>query len=177
MTFFESIKNGFGFSLGILLMLGILLGVYAFVEPTQGPSVGNFYLHENSTQGVRWAGYTTSNYTGNLGRLGGAHEKCDQDYPGGRAMTWNDLNKLGNKYPWSLDAWLIDGVDSHYTGSAIRYIGKDGSNFYQNAGNGACSGWLSSSPSYYGAYLHSASKYIYEKKCDLSIKIPCVYGQ
>jgi len=39
--FIEKIKDGVGLSIGIIITFALLIGVYAFVEPTSGPSVNN----------------------------------------------------------------------------------------------------------------------------------------
>ena len=43
MDFFKDVKKGFGIMLGMSLFLGILFGVYAFVQPTSGPN-NNYVL-------------------------------------------------------------------------------------------------------------------------------------
>ncbi len=44
----KNIKKGIGFALGILLIFGVVFGVYAFVEPSSGPS-SNYYVDSSSS--------------------------------------------------------------------------------------------------------------------------------
>ena len=46
--FVDGIKQSFGFFMGTLIIITILAGVYAFVEPSQGPSAGSNYIDTNS---------------------------------------------------------------------------------------------------------------------------------
>jgi hypothetical protein len=54
-----------------------------------------------------WAGYTTSAYTGNLGGLKGANDKCDADHSGSHWASVDEIMKLGPNYPWTQDVWAL----------------------------------------------------------------------
>jgi len=47
-NFIVKIKEGFGLGLGFILVIGLFVGVYAFVEPTNPPATSNFEVGSNS---------------------------------------------------------------------------------------------------------------------------------
>lgn len=45
---FKEIKKGVNFAVGVLLVLGIFIGVYAFVEPDQSSTSEDYYINSGS---------------------------------------------------------------------------------------------------------------------------------
>lgn len=45
----ENIKNGIGFGIGLLVVMGMVWGIYAFVEPSVAPSGNNYVIDSDST--------------------------------------------------------------------------------------------------------------------------------
>ena len=62
---------------------------------------------------LRWAGYTTATYNGNLGGLIGAEQKCNASWPGSHWLSMREILKLGSSYPWSKSVWL-PGIDNKF---------------------------------------------------------------
>ena len=58
----DGLGEGIGFALGLLLVSGLMFGVYAFVEPTQGPTVGGDYLSASSALNSAGGGFSNCEY-------------------------------------------------------------------------------------------------------------------
>lgn len=133
--------------------------------------------------GIRWAGYTTSTYTGNLSGIKGAHEKCNATFEGSRWAKGSELDALGLEYPYSYEVWI---------NSPEEVIGK---------GSGSTSGHIVFGDSYVLSHTAYNLKYIdcmywtYDDNsvrkgmvigssggrtlegCSNSLRLPCVYPQ
>jgi len=68
---------------------------------------GQQYIADNTGK-VVWAGYTSA---GGLTTTGtkGMNNSCNTAYSGSHACSYNDIIRLGNSYPYSANAWVIDG--------------------------------------------------------------------
>ena len=64
-----------------------------------------------ATTTVRFAGYTTTTYTGAVGNgsvlgLKAGSAICNANYPGSYWGDTDDVITAGSKYPWTLSAWI-----------------------------------------------------------------------
>lgn len=120
------------------------------VTPTQPNHVATKEYVDAQSGDIEWVGYTSTTYNGNLGGTQGAHEKCATEYTGSRAMNYNDWQKLGSEYPWTYNAWLLDGAKTIDSNRQITMDGLDSStNFPLQP---MCQGWTKDYQ--YGPYLH-----------------------
>ncbi len=105
-----------------------------------------------------WAGYSTSSYTGGaFGAYKGAQQICNANYPSSTPVGIDDAIRLGSKFPWTSNAWLIIGA---------------------NGGNGAlnCIGYTSSAISDTGVYFDSITgQFQINQACNGSYKLACSY--
>lgn len=89
-------------------------------------------------------GYTGATTTPAMGGTKGASDMCTAAYSGSHACTYNDIIQLGPNYPWSQNAWAIDGIDYTYVSAGMGGTSctKDGAScqqtypIYLN-----CAGW------------------------------------
>jgi len=92
---------------------------------------------------VRWAGYTSAAYTGNLGGPKGANQKCDAEYPGSHWCSVDEIMRLGMDYPYTYTVWVRDAVKG---GSMNNYdftfLGGAGGHYcYGDINECTCYGW------------------------------------
>ena len=128
-----------------------------------------------TTTGMTFAGYTASTYDGaGVGGTKGANDKCQAAYAGSHACTWNDLKQMGSNYPWSSDAWIVDGT---VLGPVVAGL------IYQNTADGNtytstpwqyinCSGWKNSNNLMFGSFA-SITGNLSQNRCDIAYKLPC----
>jgi|SRR5882724_5049639 len=114
-------------------------------------------LHAATTS-IRWAGYSTTTYTGGVGDGRGiksGNQICNANYPGSYWARSTDILKLGSQYPWSRTIWLSDLV-------------ADSSN--------DCAHWTSGSGNT-GAYADAVSVYDFSQgtACSNPNYLGCVY--
>ncbi len=125
--FLDKMQDGFAFAFGFFILFGILIGVYAFVEPSQGPSAGSHYLSENSSlvnSPGSWNCTLVSNtVSGSGARTASAICTGDQQLITGgcrsgsagfgSSATWLDrFGSYPNSNGWSCYAWESDGSTS-----------------------------------------------------------------
>ena len=128
--------------------------------------------------GVTWMGYTASSYTGNMGGTKGMNAICNTSYPGSHACTWDEIIKLGTSYPWTGNAWMVDGQYAISSDSYRFVYTKDGGSANATAYNYAvispnCAGWTSSSTSNtFGSYITTGGK-LQWTLCDVSYPCAC----
>ena len=129
---------------------------------------------------VKWAGYTSSTYTGNLGGLKGANQKCDAEYPGSHWCSLEEIMKLGVDYPYTYDAWVRNAV------IGTERIKTEYSTYYWVILYGGyiisegdydscfCHYWLSSYDGERGPVIRKDG-IVVGKSCDNSLRLPCCY--
>ena len=89
----------------ILILLIAILGLI-FVSAKSGNLTASILgVGEDSD----FAGYTDS-YTGGLGGVKGANEKCDNLYDGSHWCSLEEVIELGDDYPWTATVWIRDAV-------------------------------------------------------------------
>lgn len=82
------------------------------VLPAGSLSSEEFVLAATTT--VRWAGYSTTTYDGDLGGgitnrgVKGGNGICQANYPGSVWARSPDIIGLGSQYPWTQNAWIGD---------------------------------------------------------------------
>ena len=128
--------------------------------------------------GPSFSGYTAITYDGNIGYIKGMNAKCNADYSGSHACTYDEIIKLGSSYPYSETVWIVDGSYSTMGGSG----GGQGAQFVKGGGGAydttsyfnapMCAGWGSSNSSYYGPRI-STNGSIGLYGCNQFAKIPC----
>lgn len=145
-------------------------GTLTAQEPTEDHHVATKAWVEANAGGVKWAGYTTSAYNGNMGGMIGMNTKCHTDHPGSHACTYEELIRLGNSYPNTDAGWVVDGS---YSSTGYQYT-IDG--YYASSSNGPynamCAGWGSDSSGYMGPALQQGG-FVNLNTCNGQNKIPC----
>ena len=124
--------------------------------------------------GVTWKGYTASTYTGgNTGGLKGMNNKCDTNYSGSHACTYDEIVRLGTNYPWSSTAWAHDAFITVSNFNGFSFYAKDGY-FYTVPGgdNVNCVAWSQSASTARG-FIYSTTGGVSVTSCDLAYAIPC----
>jgi hypothetical protein len=114
--------------------------------------------------GPSFAGYTATTYDGNIGGIIGMNAKCELEYPGSHACTYDEIIRLGASFPNTVAAWIIDGTLVSGT--------RDGSDAY-SVGYPNCVGWHYNTSNYRGAYIHPTYGGLILVTCDASRSIPC----
>lgn len=71
--------------------------------------------------GLTFSGYTPSLYSGDSGGTKGMNAACHSAFSGSHACTYDEIIKLGNSYPYSDNAWVIDGAYTAYNSSGTTY--------------------------------------------------------
>jgi hypothetical protein len=118
----------------------------------------------------QWAGATASTYTGNLGGTKGANVKCNADYPGSHACTWDEIIKFGTVWDWNINVWIVDGA--YYNDAKQRT--KDGFMSGTNTPEEFnCFGWTNADTVHDGPTLTGSNIALRLFRCDSLIKIPC----
>ena len=89
-------------------------------EPTDSSDVAtkgyvDAQITTATSRGVIWRGYTQP--VTPSGGPKGMNNRCNAQYPGSHACTWDEIIKLGSNYPWSETAWVIDGLAYGYLSS------------------------------------------------------------
>jgi acyl-homoserine lactone acylase PvdQ len=150
-----------------LLRQLIILTLMSVFSPVEASNLAQF-----RPGAVTWAGYSTSSYAGDLGGppygLKGMATICNTDKPGSHACSYDEIQALGSKYPYSSNAWIIDGSRTSAVGQMLR----DGTSYEGTAGLGMCVGWSSNSGGYYGPYLNTSGS-LALAFCSSSFVIPC----
>ena len=136
--------------------------------------------------GVSWAGYTSSTYSGNLGQLKGANDKCEANYSWSHWASYDEIMRLGATYPWTQNAWVRDavqGLDVSGNSGVYVYNYKDGFGYLNGRPDYNCIGWsFNLAGNYWGPVLTDNSSAmmnerftIMPKTCNLNFVLPCVY--
>lgn len=158
---------------GNIKLSGATRKITNVAEPTDDSDVATKAYVDGLAGGVQWEGYTTSTYNGSMGSIKGMNDKCNADYSGSHACTYEEILRLGTTYPWSSLAWAVDG--SYYTEIVANVFGqvtRDGTNFASSAGMlPMCGGWSSGTATYYGPYYAAASQQL--TLCTSALRIPC----
>jgi len=86
-------------------------------EPTDSSDVAtkgyvDAQITTATSRGVIWRGYTQP--VTPSGGPKGMNNRCNAQYPGSHACTWDEIIKLGSSYPWSQAAWVIDGLANYF---------------------------------------------------------------
>lgn len=137
--------------------------------------------------GVTYLGTTTQNYTGDLGGLVGANDKCRAQYGvGARFMKYRDLGYLTTSVAAMNLGWvgcdsMAFAIDPSYS---VTFASCDGSAAHNiNIGSvsqslrySQCQDWRDSSGAGYGFTLQlSSSQFqVYAQTCNSGAKIHCV---
>ncbi len=127
----------------------------------------------SASSGPTWAGYTASSFNANMGTIMGMNAKCEADFSGSHACTYDEILKLGSNFPNSVHAWIIDGSYASGT-SSVFWVTKDGTNT-TGTSYGTCLGWTTStnsSSSYLAPYMNTNGR-VYFATCNNTYKIPC----
>jgi hypothetical protein len=124
-----------------VLVLGCVIGVIAAVmlgafwlpSGAASPSQPAIIL-DAATTTIRWAGYSTSTYTGNIGNLStglkAGNQICNANYPGSHWANSLEITKIGSSYPWTSTAWIANlyiATSSdcvHFTSNNNTYFGS-----------------------------------------------------
>ena len=127
--------------------------------------------------GPVWAGYTVATYNGNMGGIKGMNEKCEASYTGSHACRYDEILQLGADYPYTFDAWIIDGGYLVFDYGIAKQMTKDGFVFGQptSTSNGVpnCRGWTSQADSNDSLGPAIFVNNIDLRGCDESFRIPC----
>jgi hypothetical protein len=106
-------------------------------------------------------GYTTAQYTGNLGGQVGANQKCSMEFPGSYFCTFADYDLTNPTVaPGGVGAW----IDADRAASGARNINECPSSL------GA---WSTSSSSYYGSNLTSNGSFYTTLACSGMKPLAC----
>ncbi|MBI4812206.1 hypothetical protein HY798_02010 [Candidatus Falkowbacteria bacterium] len=139
------------------------------------------YVDAAAGGGATWMGYTASAYNGNMGGTKGINNYCNSNYSGSHACTWDEIIRLGNSYPWSYEAWVVDGTrDVEFVNSGVGdgvAFGKDGRVIRDGAGTDArtstnCFGWSNSESGRNGPIVLT-SGYMSAGDCFSTYRAPC----
>ena len=132
------------------------------------------YVDAQISGGVQWAGYTPSSYTGNLGGPKGAHQKCNNAYPGSHWCSVDEIMKLGMNYPYTYNVWIRDAIRGGYSGYCV--LGGAGSDVNGlNCEYDTCDSWKKDSVSYEGPILTAGIGHVIDRPCSNSYRLPCCY--
>jgi len=134
--------------------------------------------------GVTWKGYTGLTYDGNMGGTKGMNDKCNTNYAGSHACIYEEIMKLGISYPWTYDAWVIDGVEVYgataygYAPDQYKYLStKDGHSYWTQVNylNKNCNGWIDNGTAQTGGAYAGTDGYLLQTFCSSGYKyrIPC----
>jgi hypothetical protein len=101
------------FSAALVAVAGASSFLFSFSAP-QGAMIVDASMGEEvvnlraATTGIRWAGYSTTTYQGNLGGTGfkSANQICNANYAGSHWANASEIIALGTKYPWTQNAWV-----------------------------------------------------------------------
>ena len=120
--------------------------------------------------GPKWAGYTSTAYYGyNAGGTKGVNRKCNAEYPGSHACTYDEIIKLGTEYPWTKYAWVIDG--QYPDGTTKDCTEQSPSNYLPN-----CGGWSTKTSGLKDGAVASPGGYLIKQDCKKSkYPFPCCY--
>jgi len=120
--------------------------------------------------GPKWAGYTSTAYYGyNAGGTKGVNQKCNAEYPGSHACTYDEIIKLGTEYPWAKYAWVIDGQYSD--GTTKDCTEQSPSSYLPN-----CGGWSTKTSGLKDGAVTSPGGYLIKQDCQKSkYPFPCCY--
>ncbi len=148
----------------------IIIAITLLCSPqvTLGSNLGDFFQGKS---GPTWVGYTGT-FNGARGGTKGFNAQCNTSFSGSHACTWDEIIKLNTSYPYTYDAWIVDGA---YHSGALNIFTKDGNDGIAS-GEGAanCTGWgSSSSGNSGGAVLDDTSGSLWFDTCNLLYRIPC----
>jgi len=183
------ISRLFYLALGIFLAIG---ATYVYATWDQAKTGGSGQLTELNwnelvtmiennigTGGVTWKGYTSPT-SGAMGGTMGMNDKCNAQYSGSHACTWDEIIKLGNTFDWTNAnyAWVVDGVQAGFSNPSDRYFTmlKDGTTYFTtSAVIATCTGWTSDSATLYGPALcvTTSGKLCTQTCSTVGAKIPC----
>ena len=171
------------------LVIGIFLAIgatYVYATWDQAKTGGSGQLTEtnwnelvtmieNNIAGgrVTWKGYTASTYNGNMGGVRGMNAKCDTNYTGSHACTWDEIIKLGTSFPGSTDAWVVDGAlpIGISEGEGYVYCTKD---LTACSFNMLCGSWTSAGDwRAYGPFYQMSTQTMNIILCNIQKYIPC----
>jgi len=165
----QKYKEGVATSLGFITILGLLIGVYAFVEPSVGPIGNDYVLDSTSKVGkVQFAGYTANTYTGNLGGMTGANAKCQAEFSGSHFCSTLEFVRSGHTINPISNSWIF----SESTSTAVNF---GGGTLYSTYNNHGCSGWDNDLSTFLGSAILSTGSYGGGISCDNSLKLTCCY--
>ncbi len=120
---------------------------------------------------VTWVWYTSSTNSWNMGYTKWMIDKCDSYSSWSVPMTYQDMLDLWKNYPYTEDAWIIDGS---YASNAIQFT-KDGYSLSSTSANQPiCNWWSQNSNSYMWPRIRT-NWYMMLSSCDVNYKIPCVF--
>lgn len=125
----------------------------------------------------------SGNFPALQGRFG-ADKACNTEFPGSRAMVYDDLryvlpalNTPANLAKGS-SVWVFDTVKSYYNASSNLVLTKDGKNAESNLYD--CDGWKASSSSIKGTILQKITSgsftffQVSSQQCNQTAKIACI---
>lgn len=123
-----------------------------------------------------WKGYTSTT-TGGNGGIEGMNADCDAAYSGSHACTFTDIIRLGTSYPYSSNAWVVDGSYATVYGTVsagANQITKDGYELTNGANpfNPMCAGWTQGTSSYSGPIIQTSGN-MSIRSCNTSVAVPC----
>ena len=129
---------------------------------------------------VTWKGYSAATYMGNLGgaTVGtkGMNSICNANYAGSHACTYDELKRLGNSYPYTSKAWVINGAYFSFSpaGTSQYQMTRDGFDLdsVNTPSNPNCTGWSSNNISWMGAAMNTTGNLVLNT-CNTANYIPC----
>lgn len=135
------------------------------------------YVDTLSAAQLVWKGYTGSAYDGARTGISGMNTLCNSAYAGSHACTFEEIIRLGTSYPYSSNAWVVDGsyLSSYGTTNAVGYqVTVDGA-AYDNSYvpyYPMCRGWTTNSSSYRGPIVQTTGSMALGA-CNSAYYIPC----
>ncbi|MCL5017218.1 MAG: hypothetical protein M1155_00930 [Patescibacteria group bacterium] len=108
--------------------------------------------------GVKYVGLTTTTYTGNLGGIIGANDKCNSFSAGSHMCAFDEILKSGQHTSLSATGWMQnpDGYTCAVSGSLAN-----------------CNGWTTNSGADFGNVYLATSAYLSIDGCDMQHGIHC----
>lgn len=134
------------------------------------------HAYAGSSGNVTWSGYTGTT-TGSVGGIKGMNNTCNTSYSGSHACTYDEIINLGNNYPYTYDAWVIDGSyysAYHFSGASAYQVTRDGAEASKSwtVKLPLCGGWTQNSSNYGGPAMLSTGV-MAQYACNNSLRIPC----
>ncbi len=158
---------------------GYFKGNIVAATPTANNQVATKGYVDAASAGCKpvWRGYSQAAMGGAIGGIKGMNAYCNASFAGSHACSFDEIVRLGTSYPYTANAWVVDGTDVVIKSDGLYFLTKDGaesSNMYNTLQSNYknCGGWKWNNAQGIGPIITTAG-YMTFQGCSSYTSIPC----